>query len=114
MYKLDFTQSDLDANRQGYLSDVQRKQLHSDVEMLKRNAKYMVWFFGAMVVFMVVLGGLIEFNNAGQDPNKMFSPSNRIGFAIAGSMFAIVMVVVVGWNWLSTRSFQRGTIRSVE
>jgi hypothetical protein len=114
MYNLRFTDVDLEANRQGYLSDAQRKRIDADVETLRRQSKYVVWFFAAFAVFMLVAGGFAEYNNAGRDMDKFLSPSNIQGFAIMIVMFSSIMTVAMLWSWWTTRRFAQGTIRTVE
>jgi hypothetical protein len=114
MYTLRFSDVDLEANRQGYLSDAQRKRLDADVDMLRQQSKYVVWFFAAFAVFILVVGGISEFNNAGRDMDKFLSPSNIQGFAIMIVMFSGIMIVASLWSWWTTRRYEQGTIRTVE
>jgi len=114
MYTLRFSDVDLEANRQGYLSDAQRKRLDSDVDMLRRQSKAVVWFFAAFAVFILVVGGISEFNNAGRDMDKFLSPSNIAGFAIMIIMFGGIMSVSMLWSWWTTRRYEQGNIRTVE
>lgn len=114
MYTLRFTDVDLEANRQGYLSDAQRKRIDADVDMMRRQGRYLVWFFGALIVFLVVVGGVMEFNNADRDMSKFLSPSNLQGFAIMVVMFTGIMSLAMLSNWWTLRRYSQANIRTVE
>lgn len=114
MYTLEFTERDLEANQQGLLSEFQQKRLDADVDMIRRQGKTTIKFFGIFFVFIVVVGLISEYNNAHGDLEKLFSRSNLTGFAIAGVLFTFLLVVGVVSNWWSVRSLSRASIRTVE
>jgi hypothetical protein len=114
MYTLDFTPSDLHANRQGFLSEAQEQRRDADVVMVRTQGRQVIWFFAAFFVFAIVGGGLIEYNNAGQDLAKFLSPSNILGFKIAGAGLSGMMLFTFVAGWWSARSLAHASLRSVE
>jgi|GEM_PF-1337140 len=114
MYTLDFTLPDLDANRQGVLSDFQRQRLDQDVRIMKKQGRQAIWFYGAFFIFAIVGGGVVEYNDAGQDLTRLLSPSNLMGFAIAGVGLSCMVIVTIVSGWWSARSLTHASIRTVE
>jgi hypothetical protein len=114
MYKLEFTSQDLEANRQGTLSEAQEQRRNADVDMLKKQGQQVIWFFAAFFVFAIVGGGFIEFNNAGRDLNKFLSPSNILGFKIAVVGLTCLMLFTLLSAWWNARSLAHAPLRAVE
>ena len=114
MYTLDFTPPDLNANRQGALSESQQQRLDQDVRMMKKQGRQVIWFFVAFFIFLTLVGGISEYNNAGQDLTKLLSPSNLMGFTIAGVGLTGLLIFTIIASWWSTRSLAHASIRTVE
>lgn len=114
MNTLNFNDADLKANREGRLSDAQQKRLDTDVEMIQRHSRYMLWFIGITVTLLAVGGMISEFRKSGQDLNALFSPPQVTGVIVMIVMFGFLFLIAIGSYWWSMRGLTQGAIRTVE
>lgn len=114
MYTLHFSPDDLDANRQGCLSEAQQTRLNQDVAMLRRQGRWTVMGFLVMFVVLFGVGGLNEYRNAGENLSKLLTPPTLMGFGIMGGMFVLVTTISLGVNAWTINRFASGRIHTVE
>lgn len=114
MYSLQFDEMDLACNRQGELSAAQRARVDADAAMIRRQSWLTLVFIGGFVAFMLVVGAVIEFNNAGGDLNALFSETNRNALGVLVLGLGFIVTVAMLFTWWSVRRFQYGKIRTVE
>lgn len=114
MYTLQFDAADLACNQQGYLSDRQRQRVEADAAAMRRQARQMLWFLAGFGVFVLVIGGIIEFLNAGGDLERLVSSGILPGLAVVVLLLGFIGVVSALYSRSSARRYSRGSIRTVE
>jgi hypothetical protein len=113
MYSLEFTQDDLSANQQGDLSEVQKKRIANDVDMLRQQGRRIVWIFVIFFAALAIAIAIYLYFNEGRDIYQLLSPELRIFFAgLAGIMILLFILVVFLQMW-SARRLARASVSSI-
>lgn len=87
MHELKFTDADLKANRSGYLTEEQRREVQSTVAFYQRVGKRTMWGFALFIPVLMGLGLLLDSGNS-SIPMTAWLP----GYAIfSAAMFAFAM-----------------------
>jgi hypothetical protein len=114
MYPLKFNEADLNANRQGVLSDAQRKRIDADVETILKYSKYMMLIFGLCIALVVVVTFVGEYRSVNGDLSQLLSQNNLTGFGIMAMMFIVIYAILIVWNRWSVMRLSQGEVMSVE
>jgi hypothetical protein len=114
MNTLNFNDADLKANREGRLSDAQRKRLNDEVDRMSWQTKHGGLLF-ALNTFIVLLGGL-AFIDARLRQQLLFMLSFK---DLHSSLFLVFTVSIwlglpVLWDWWIVRRYVQGHIYTIE
>jgi hypothetical protein len=114
MNSLRFSPADLEANREGRLTDAQRKRLDADMELMHRQGRSIALGFAGLCVFNVVMNASTAYDKVGQDVSKLFSGESLTTLLNSLALvIAIPCLVLLGYR-LVIKAFAQGTIRSIE
>jgi hypothetical protein len=114
MNTLHFTPADLEANREGRLSDAQRKKLDADVENIRKYSRYIIPVFALAIALLIGMGLAPESSSTLQDDTWLSSRVRGGNLLMAGITLALCFLVTLAWNWWSLRRYEQGHLLSVE
>jgi hypothetical protein len=111
MNTLHFTPADLEANREGRLSDAQIKKLDADLDTLRRQVRPKAISFAVILMINFAVRWTLDHS----DKKPANGPFSDVGMVA----MVLVMVVLVGCfvfalEWFSVRMFARSTLHHVE
>jgi hypothetical protein len=111
MNTLRFTQADLEANREGRLSDAQIKRLDGEIDTLRRQVRPKAIGFAVMLMLNFAFRWTVD--HAGKPSDKgPFSDINMVLFVLVCA--ALVGCFVFVLEWFSAQMFARSTLHNIE
>lgn len=113
MSSLEFTQDDLDANRQGALSDLQKQRIANDVDMLRQQGRRIVWIFVIFFAALAIASAIYLYFNQGRDIYQLIAPEIRTLLAGLAGVMVLLFILVVFLQMWSARRLARASVSSI-